>query len=123
MVQASMDVFTVLLGDHAELSRNKLLDPHTDAYVLRSQVCFVLITCLEPKADRSCVMAWQMQVVKKLLGIFQSKPKFSAILFPDEHGHANGRAIVNHLKNYVCSILQAGASVCRLDCVVALHFG
>ena len=82
MVQASMDVFTVLLGDHAELSRNKLLDPHTDAYVLRSQVCFVLISCLEPRDDRSCVYAmadasrqetsWHFSVETKVLSDFVS---------------------------------------------------
>ena len=50
-----------------------------------------------------------MQVVKKLLDVFKSKPKFSAILLPDEHEPVDGRAIVRHLKDYVCRILQTGA--------------
>ena len=52
-----------------------------------------------------------MQVVKKLLGIFQTKQKFSAILLPDEHESVDGRAIVRHMKDYVCRILQTGASL------------
>ena len=44
MVQATIDVFTVLLGDNTDPSRNKLLDVNTDAYVVRSQVCFVSLT-------------------------------------------------------------------------------